>query len=426
MGIVATVLFLLLAYISPMEIFPAIAPYRPQIFMAVLALVAGIPSALRNPYNLRVPQAYLLLGMFGAVAFSRLANRFLGASVSAITEFSTAALCFYFVLFNANSIRLLRVLAATVIAIGIYLTLQGMVAYVVSPQQNLFVLFENVVGPQGYLETVKRIRGAGFLADPNDLAQFLLIAMALLGMGWHRGGMFRLIFVIFPGLILFAGVAMTRSRGGLLGLLFLLALVFQSRMGKVKSAFLATFLGLGLLAANFTGNRAISMGAGADRLDTWREGWGMFRSSPIWGVGYGWFTHHYHYTAHNSFVLCFAELGLLGYFFWMSLIVFSLYQLGAIQRIEAKTQTQMDVQRWARAMRVALYAFIVTGWFLSRTYTITFYLLVGIVASLTAIMYNETHSRELLPKWKWTFTTVAAEFGTILLLYTTLKLRSMV
>jgi putative inorganic carbon (hco3(-)) transporter len=426
MGIVATVLFLLLAYISPMEIFPAIAPYRPQIFMAVLALVAGIPSALRNPYNLRVPQAYLLLGMFGAVAFSRLANRFLGASVSAIIEFSTAALCFYFVLFNANSIRLLRVLAATVVAIAIYLTLQGMVAYVVSPEQNMFVLFENVVGQQGYLETVKRIRGAGFLADPNDLAQFLLIAMALLGMGWRRGGMFRLIFVIFPGLILFAGMAMTRSRGGLLGLLLLLALVFQSRLGKVKSAFLSTFLGLGLLAANFTGNRAISMGAGADRLDTWREGWGMFRSSPIWGVGYGWFTHHYHYTAHNSFVLCFAELGLLGYFFWMALIVFSLYQLGAILRIEAKTQTQLDVQRWARAMRVALYAFIVTGWFLSRTYTITFYLLVGMVASLTAIMYNETHSSDLLPKWKWTFTTVAAELGTILLLYTTLKLRSMV
>jgi len=359
------------------------------------------------------------------VAFSRLANRFLGASVSALLEFSTAALTFYFVLFNANSIRLLRVLAMTVIAVGIYLTLQGAVAYFVNSQENIFVLYEHVLNADGELATIKRIRGAGFLADPNDLAQFLLISMAFLGMGWRRRGITRLVLVIVPGIVLFIGVAMTRSRGGLLGLLLLIALVFQSRLGKVKSSVLAVILGLALLAANFTGNRAISLGAGADRLDTWREGWGMFRSSPIWGIGYGWFTHYYHYTAHNSFVLCFAELGLLGYFFWMALIVFSMYQISAILRIEAKTQTQIDVQRWAKALRIALSAFIITGWFLSRTYTITFYLLVGMIASLTAIMQQETHSPLLLPKWKWTISTVAAELGTILLLYLTLKFRSL-
>ena len=425
MGIIFTVIFLSLAYISPMEIFPELAPYRPQIWFAILALLVGIPTMLRNPYNLRMPQVYLLIGMFGAVAFSRLANRFLGASVSAMTEFSAAALSFYFVLFNANSIRLLRVVAAAVIAIGVYLTIQGALAAFLNPNENIFVLFENVINAQGEIEVIKRIRGAGFLADPNDLAQYLLISMALLGMGWRRGGLFRLVFVIMPGIVLFIGVALTRSRGGLLGLLFLIGMVFQSKMGKVKSTIVTVVLGLGLLAVNFTGNRAISMGAGADRLDTWREGWGMFRSSPLWGIGYGWFTHHYHYTAHNSFVLCFAELGLLGYFFWMALIVFSLFQIRAILRIEAKTQTQVDVQRWAKAMRIALYTFIVTGWFLSRTYTITFYLLVGIIASLTAIMQLETNSPELLPKWKWTMVTVAAELGSIFLLYMTLKLRSL-
>ena len=134
MGIVFTVIFLSLAYISPMEIFPELAPYRPQIWFAILALLVGIPTMLRNPYNLRMPQVYLLIGMFGAVAFSRLANRFLGASVSAMTEFSAAALSFYFVLFNANSIRLLRVVAAAVIAIGVYLTIQGALAALPEPE----------------------------------------------------------------------------------------------------------------------------------------------------------------------------------------------------------------------------------------------------------------------------------------------------
>jgi hypothetical protein len=86
----------------------------------------------------------------------------------------------------------------------------------------------------------------------------------------------------------------------------------------------------------------------------------------------------------------------------------------------------VDIKRWAMTIRIAFYAFLVTAWFLSRTYNMTFYVLVGMVASLTAISFKETKSAKLLPRWSWTLTTVAAEFASILLIYVTLKLRSMV
>jgi hypothetical protein len=42
---------------------------------------------------------------------------------------------------------------------------------------------------------------------------------------------------------------------------------------------------------------------------------------PVFGVSYNSFTDHHERTTHNSFVLCFAELGLLGYFTWLALVV---------------------------------------------------------------------------------------------------------
>ena len=56
----------------------------------------------------------------------------------------------------------------------------------------------------------------------------------------------------------------------------------------------------------------------AGRLDAWSAGLGMFRQQPFFGVGYNMFTDHNEITAHNSFVLCFAELGLFGYFIWLA------------------------------------------------------------------------------------------------------------
>src|SRR5207253_2607045 len=129
----------------------------------------------------------------------------------------------------------------------------------------------------------------------------------------------------------------------------------------------------------------ISVSSGRDRLDLWREGWGLFKSSPIWGIGFDWFAKNAgRTTAHNSFVLCFTELGLLGYTFWISLIVFSYYQLNIIRRMKPESAVDVEAISLARALRLALSAFLVTGWFLSRTYTATFYILIGMTGALTA------------------------------------------
>jgi O-antigen ligase len=115
-----------------------------------------------------------------------------------------------------------------------------------------------------------------------------------------------------------------------------------------------------------------------DRIEAWYEGIQMLKSSPLLGVGYGNFLDHHHLTAHNSFVLCFAELGLVGYFFWMGLIVLVYRGLG---KVIAEGAAEADERKLAILLRSSVVGFLTCAWFLSRTYQPTLYLLLGLATA---------------------------------------------
>ena len=61
-----------------------------------------------------------------------------------------------------------------------------------------------------------------------------------------------------------------------------------------------------------------------ERLGALYEGVDMFRASPFLGVGQGQFGEHYFITAHNSYLLAAAELGLPGMILWSILVYVSM------------------------------------------------------------------------------------------------------
>jgi hypothetical protein len=91
-----------------------------------------------------------------------------------------------------------------------------------------------------------------------------------------------------------------------------------------------------MLALDFTGGRGISAADGADRLEAWANGLEMFKSAPLFGIGFNAFTDLYEITAHNSFVLCLAELGLLGSTLWLALLVTTTTGLNRILGLQKK------------------------------------------------------------------------------------------
>jgi len=148
------------------------------------------------------------------------------------------------------------------------------------------------------------------------------------------------------------------------------------------------------------GGRDISASAGSDRTSLWGQGLQMLKYHPMFGVGFGFFadSSDVHLTAHNSIVVCAAELGMFGLFFW-SLFLYptlrdtltltlptkvceggpiaseealSLHSISKVESID-----RAEVNRLGRLMVLSLTGFLVQGMFLSRAFVMTLFLLGG-------------------------------------------------
>jgi hypothetical protein len=143
----------------------------------------------------------------------------------------------------------------------------------------------------------------------------------------------------------------------------------------------------------------------------------MLKSRPITGVGYRQFTEHYELTAHNSFVLCFAETGLVGYFLWLSLLGITLLQLQKLKHLPEDIPFGPDIQRFASILQASVVGFMAAAFFLSRTYVPLLYLLIGLSASLVLIA-KKNGVPVVLPTYPRMGALIAAsELASIVLIY---------
>ena len=114
----------------------------------------------------------------------------------------------------------------------------------------------------------------------------------------------------------------------------------------------------------------------------------MLRSSPLWGIGFESFTDYHALVAHNSFVHCFAELGLIGYFFWLCLIVLTWVDVSTVVN-GADAHEDPGLSSACRAVRLALVGFLVGCLFLSRSYGVALFLMLGLGTALGDIARRE-------------------------------------
>ena len=196
------------------------------------------------------------------------------------------------------------------------------------------------------------------------------MVLPMLGLAWRPSHAFRnLLLVLIPGAVLLYAVYLTHSRGALVGLAVMLFMAARQRWGTIRAVIAAAVpVALGILL-QFSGGRSFSIQdqSNVGRLDAWSAGLGMFRQQPFFGVGYNMFTDHNELTAHNSFVLCFAELGLFGYFFWLALLLITGYQLIWAPAGAQETEQGRSVVRWAGVVQMSFYGFLGTALFLSQT-----------------------------------------------------------
>jgi len=179
------------------------------------------------------------------------------------------------------------------------------------------------------------------------------------------------------------GIYLTNSRGGLLALM---TTIFFYFVRKTRKFFIGGIIGglaaFALLAFGPSRTAIISIDetSAFGRVELWYQGIMMLKSNPLFGVGYGMFTDRLPQTAHNSFVLAAAELGLVGLFFWMALIYSSFKGLSIIQ------EHNKEFRNYALGLQSSLVGFCAAAFFLSRTYVIIPYILFALSGALMRVV----------------------------------------
>jgi O-antigen ligase len=248
-----------------------------------------------------------------------------------------------------------------------------------------------------------RLRGPenSSISDPNDFGQLVLCVIPLMFILWRAKKTFENIaFVILPGCVLLAGVYLTHSRGALLALVAMAIVAARRRIGILPSLLLAGGLFAAAMALHFTGGRQISTESGSDRTALWYGSLQVLKDHPLFGVGAGNLADYLGLTAHNSIMVCAAELGMVGLYFWSMFLLSTVRDAWVLaspgQVSEGKpivieeaplphparaidTVDKAEVNRLGHVLIVSLTGFLAAGFFLSRATVMQFFMLGGMV-----------------------------------------------
>jgi putative inorganic carbon (hco3(-)) transporter len=415
--------YVLLIFLSPGDFVPALAPFRVQLVLFLLALAASFPLLISPDFRPPVPAFPLMLGFIASILFSLVMQGWLGGLPIALQRFLPSAAAFFLLCLHTNTFRRLRVVQVSLVLAASYLSTRAILAFQEGDRDSLFIAWVH----EGGGEFRPRLRALGILGDPNDFAQFLLMMVPLAALSWRKyRTAWNLATVGLPIVLFFSAIYFTRSRGALVGAVVMAAVAAEERLGKTAGALATVPAALVLLALNFTGGRSISLSSGADRLDLWSEGLQLVKSSPLWGVGYGNFTEYSTHVAHNSFLQCAAELGLPGYFLWLGLFVVVLTQLQNILDAPREEAPTPAVRRQASALRVMLWGFLATSWFLSRAYRATPFIAVALATVIAQLDWKRRRSPLLPPDREWMTRTLVIGLCLLVAIYAMVRMERLV
>jgi hypothetical protein len=425
MAVFLLFLYLTLAYIRPFELLPWLGAFHLMQLVGGAGMLLTVLNLPRSRFTFQEKQLYLTLLFLGIVIMSRtLAQRWIGGAIVSFEEVGITGAVFLITIINVYTLQNVRRMIGLLALLSLYLVLQSHLAVRYGFFSDLLLFTQRVSDFSDDL--IVRVRSTGFMTDPNDLAQSLVLAIPFFMFFWRKHSPLRNLFVVLlPICLLLYGVYLTHSRGAIISLAVMLLIASRSALGTVLGGLVSMGgIALGMLI-NFTGGRA--MGSTADggtrsRIEFWSTGLEILKHHPFVGVGYRQFVdNNATMTAHNSVVLCFAELGFPAFCVWVSLILLTILDLNAIRKLPVQSPEDEHLRRCARAIQLSLYGFLTAAWFLSRTYTLTLYLLIAMAAAVVSIARRSGKPLPLVSFPRLASMSMVAAMGLIVLVYMTIK-----
>jgi hypothetical protein len=332
----AFALFLILnaiMFIRPAELLPQLAGLPFYEVIILVCLVMALPlilDKLRVDALARDPITLCVLAMLPAIVMSLLNQNDPEEAFHRGVEFLKVILYYLLMVSVVDSRKRLR---AFLVALAIYtlvLTSSALLSYYdIVEVATVERYAERQVDDDGEVGEVVRLQGAGVYGNPNGLARIIAVGLTICVMELSgTGSKLRRALWLAPLVIFGHGLQQTFSRGGLLGFLAGIAILFHARYGTKKGA-VAMVLLLPVLVF-FSGRQTNidpSSGTGQQRIRLWSWGLTELRSTPIFGIGAGRYFSRAGNDSHNSLVEAFVENGLIGGTIFTSAFFIAIYGL---------------------------------------------------------------------------------------------------
>jgi O-antigen ligase/polysaccharide polymerase Wzy-like membrane protein len=398
----ALFLFTIVLYARPAEIYPSALTASIALVVGMLTLGVFIPSqfALEGSLTAR-PREVILVLLFCLAGLLSIPLAIDPAQ--AWHEFSdTFIRCIVIFVVLVNVVRTkkrLKGLLLLALVTGVWLSLGAINDY----RLGLMTV-------EGYRAGG---RGGGIFGNSNDMALFLVtivpIAIALLLGSRSLARKF-----LFGGcvLLMVAGIALTYSRGGFLGLLVALGF-FAWKAGRrhraeivivgllIVAAFLALVPSYALRLASILIPSLDPVGSSEARGGELLRSLYVAIRHPLLGIGMGNYAPEMSYrglVTHNSYTQVAAEMGAAALVCYTMFVVAPLKKLGQIARETFGTKADSRFYYLAVGLQASLIGYMVCSFFASVAYLWYVYYLVGYAVCLRRLYESETGKAVVLEK----------------------------
>jgi len=422
-------LYVIILMIRPMDWWEPVYQWQFVNVGAILTGLVGAPILMRRFRTIwdRIPELKIAIMFWFGLILSFASHLQFGGTLLVFQEFGKIVFFFVLLLVLIEKLKdvntLLLSIQVGVIFLSIHTIVQHHTGVGFGGKLPLVRGFDLTTGAP-----IWQAKAFGTFDDPNDLCLMLVVGIPLFYVLFKTGvNPLQKLFAFVGGFLSIYGAWCTNSRGGVVAAFGMIGAFVLVRMRGAKRYLTAIFAFgvVTLLAPSRFGGGAF---AGKDRSLLWGQGLEMFKSNPIFGVGYGMFTEHSdgHLVAHNSFVHTLAEGGLAGYLPFFLLLYLTMIHLRRLlnnKQILSKRDNQI-----LSGVFAALAGDFTAMYFISRQYQHILYALLAIaivLTHLTSIKYD-LQSQVYGPVKKDIRTGLLIGLGSIIVLWITIRAVNMI
>ena len=396
---VALFLFSIVLYFRPYELIPALSSYKQMaFFFGMLAIIVYLPSQFIADGNLttRPREITLILLLVLAAFLSMPLATSPGEAYQAFTEVLLKAVVIFIIFVNVVRTEWrLKLLIWLAFAVSIYLSW-----FAISDYSN------GVFREGNAYWNNQRIGGAigALFGNSNDLALHLVTMVPLaVGFAFATKSAARKLLYIGFAVLFVSAIVVTFSRGGFIGLFFMLVVLARKvgRKNKMLStgALIAALTAVLIFApATYSGrlssifNSATDFtGSSSQRTEILKRSIWVTLRYPLTGVGIG----NFHYKSvqelvtHNAYTEVSSEMGIPALVIYL---MFMIYPLRRLRKIEEQTfddPKQRKMHYWSIGIQASIVAYMAASFFASVAYQWYIYYIIGYAVALRRLYYIE-------------------------------------